>query len=215
MVTVRNWRSWCAFESSRNGARQSGRFSGQPHRIARAQIANLLSGSRFVLAVLWVIAFVSGNRHPEILGSIALAAAVSDFVDGRIARWMGHAASVGRWLDPLADIVFILTALSCEALARAIPIYIPVLIACSFLQYAIDSAVTGGSSAPVNSRLGHWGGIINFALVLVLAWAPPPLLPARLVRQASPLLAIFYVAAIFERTLNYLPLRAIRCGKSE
>jgi phosphatidylglycerophosphate synthase len=181
--------------------------------IARAHIANLLSTSRFVLAVIWVVAFVSGNRHPEILGSIALAAAVSDFADGRIARLMGHDTSVGRWLDALADIAFILTALSCEALAGAIPIYLPVLIACSFLQYAIDSVVISGSSTPVNSRLGHWGGITNFALVLVLAWAPPPLLLARLVRQASPLLAMFYIAAIFERALNYCPLRVIRRDK--
>jgi phosphatidylglycerophosphate synthase len=171
------------------------------HTIVRAQLANLLSASRFALAALWLFAFISGNRSPEILGSIALAAVVSDFADGRIARWMGHADGVGRWLDALADIVFILTALSSEALAGAIPVYIPALIACSFAQYAIDSVAISGSATPVKSRLGHWGGVINFGLVLVLAWTPPPLLPARLVRQASPLLAIFYLAAMFERVL--------------
>jgi phosphatidylglycerophosphate synthase len=181
--------------------------------IARAQLANLVSASRFVLAALWLVAFVSGNRGPLILGLIALAAAVSDFVDGRIARRMDHANGFGRWLDALADIVFILTALSSEALAGAIPVYIPVLIACSFAQYAIDSVAISRSSTPVKSRLGHWGGVINFALVLVLAWIPPPLLPTRLVRQASPLLALFYIAAILERALNYWPLRAIRCDE--
>lgn len=181
--------------------------------IARSQLANLLSALRFVLAALWLVAFIPGNRSPVILGSIALAAAVSDFADGRIARRMGHANGFGRWLDALADIFFILTALSSEALAGAIPIYIPVLIACSFAQYAIDSVAISRSSAPVKSRLGHWGGVINFALVLVLAWTPPPPLPARLVRQISPLLAFFYIAAIFERALNYWPLKAIRCDK--
>jgi phosphatidylglycerophosphate synthase len=181
--------------------------------IARAQLANLLSSSRLVLAALWLVAFTTGNRDPVILGSIAIAAAGSDFADGRIARRMGHADGVGRWLDPLADIVFILTALSSQALAGAIPIYIPVLITCSFAQYAIDSVAMSGSSTPVKSRLGHWGGVINFALVLLLAWTPPRLLPGRLVRQASPLLAIFYIAAIFERALNYWPLGAIRGNK--
>jgi phosphatidylglycerophosphate synthase len=182
----------------------------RPQSIARRQLANLLSASRFVLAAIWLVAFIPRNRGPVILGSIALAAAVSDFADGRIARRMGRANGVGRWLDALADIVFILTALWSEALAGAIPIYIPVLIACSFAQYAIDSVAISRSSTPVKSRLGHWGGVINFALVLVLAWIPPPLLPARLVREASPLLALFYIAAIFERALNYWPLRAIR-----
>jgi len=45
----------------------------RPQSIVRAQLANLLSGSRFVLAALWLVAFVSGNRGPVILGSIALA----------------------------------------------------------------------------------------------------------------------------------------------
>ena len=181
--------------------------------IARAQLANLLSASRFVLAALWLVAFLSGNRGQMILGSIALAAAASDFVDGRIARWMGHANGVGKWLDALGDIVFILTALSSEALAGTIPIYLPVLIACSFAQYVVDSVAISHSSAPVKSRLGHWGGVINFALVLVLSCTPSALLPARLVRQVSQLLALFYIAAILERALNYLPFRAIRCDK--
>jgi phosphatidylglycerophosphate synthase len=185
----------------------------RPQSITRAQLANLLSASRFLLAALWLVAFVSGNRGPVILGSIALAAAASDFVDGRIARWMGHANGFGKWLDALADIVFILTALSSEALAKAIPVYIPVLIACSFAQYAIDSVAISRSSTPVKSRLGHCGGVINFALVLILAWTPPSLLPVGLVRQVSPLFALFYIAAILERALNYWPLRAIHSDK--
>jgi phosphatidylglycerophosphate synthase len=196
--------------SSSNAEPPGDRPSPQRQSIAQAQLANLLSASRFVLAALWLVAFVSGNRRPDILGTIALAAAASDFADGRVARWTGHADGVGRWLDALADIIFILTALSSEALAGAIPIYIPVLIACSFAQYAIDSVAISGSATPVKSRLGHWGGLINFALVLVLAWTPPPLLPARLVRLVSPLLASFYIAAIFERTLNYRALRTLR-----
>src|SRR5712664_3682670 len=117
--------------------------------------------------------------------------------------------SFARAASALADIVFILTALSSEALVGAIPIYIPVLIACSFTQFAIDSVAISRSSTPVKSRIGHWGGVINFALVLVLAWTPPPLLPASLVGQISPLFALFYLAAIFERALNYWPLRVI------
>jgi hypothetical protein len=60
-----------------------------------------------------------------------------------------------------------------------------------------------GSSTPVKSRLGHWGGVINFALVITLAFAPPPRWPATLLRAGAPLIAIFYLAAIFERTLSY------------
>ena len=82
----------------------------------------------------------------------------------------------------------------------AIPLYIPLLIALSFSQYVIDSVVIGQPAAgPIRSRLGHWGGIINYALVITLAVAPPPAFPGALVRDLAPLLALFYIAAISER----------------
>ena len=168
--------------------------------------ANLLSASRFVLAAMWLAAFVHGDRRPEVLGPIALAAALSDFVDGRVARQMRSADQFGRWLDSTADIAFVLIALTCEAHAGAIPVYIPILIAVSFAQYAIDSVVISGSATLVKSRLGHWGGVINFALVLLLAFASCARWPGIVVREASPLLAIFYLAAIFERMLGYVSI---------
>ncbi len=116
---------------------------------------------------------------------------------------MGSAGRFGRWIDNLGDIAFVLTALACEALVGAIAAYIPALIAASFAQYAVDSLVIEGGSTPVRSRLGHWGGVINFALVILLAWAPPPRWPARIVRELSPLIAILYLAAILERALGY------------
>ncbi len=166
--------------------------------------ANLLSASRFVLGAMWLAAFVYGARRSEVLGPIALAAAVSDFVDGRVARLTPSVDQFGRWLDSVADIAFVLTALICEAQVGAIPTYIPALIGVSFAQYAIDSIVISGSPTPVRSRLGHLGGIVNFALVLLLAFGADARWPGIVAREASPLLAIFYFAAIFERMLGYV-----------
>jgi len=168
----------------------------------RSQTANLLSASRFVLAIAWLLAFEAGYTGAAVLGSIAIAGAISDLLDGRVARRMGIVGGVGRWLDSIADIVFVLTALTCEAWAGAIPFYIPMLIALSFSQYAIDSMLLSG--APIKSRLGHFGGIVNFALVIVLGLAPPPALPGVILRALCPMLAIFYIGAIGERMVGYL-----------
>ena len=173
--------------------------------ILRAQAANLLSASRMGLAALWLMAFGSGYRGAMPLGTIAIAGAVSDFLDGRLARRLQMAGGFGRWLDSIADIVFVLTALICEAWANAIAWYIPILIALSFSQYALDSIIfrrLGGG--PISSRLGHWGGVINFALVIVLAFAPPPSWPGATVRALSPVLAAVYLAAIGERVIGYV-----------
>ena len=164
--------------------------------------ANLLSSARLVLAGMWIIAFFSNHSLGHILGVVALAGAVSDFLDGRIARWTHSAGQFGRWLDNTADIVFVVAALSYQAYAGAIPIYLPALAAALFIQYAVDSIVIRGSSVPVKSHLGHWSGILNYLLVISLAWMPAVFL-ARLPRIAAPLIALFYVAAMCERALFY------------
>jgi phosphatidylglycerophosphate synthase len=167
----------------------------------RAQAANLLSAARLVLALAWLLAFEGGYTGATVLGSIAIAGAISDLLDGPVARRMGIAGGVGRWLDAGADIIFVLTALICEAFAGAIPFYIPILIAISFSQYAIDSMLLSG--APIRSRLGHFGGIINFAMVIVLGLAPPPAMSGIMLRELCPVLACFYFAAIGERIVRY------------
>jgi phosphatidylglycerophosphate synthase len=174
-----------------------------------AQTPNLLSAIRFLLAAVWIAAFMAGHRSLGVLCPIAIVGAISDFVDGRVARWMHRADGFGRWLDGFADIAFVATALSCEAAAGAIPFYVPMLIVISFGQYTIDSVMISRSSTPVRSRLGHWSGVLNFSLVITLALAPPPQWPGVLIREASPLLAIFYVAAIAERALGYRRLPSI------
>jgi phosphatidylglycerophosphate synthase len=173
--------------------------------------ANLLSASRFILAGLWLCAFHSGYG-PGILGPVSLASAASDFFDGRVARWTESVDTFGRWLDSFADVAFVLTVLVCEAYAGAIAAYLPVLIAASFSQYALDSTMISQSSAPVRSRLGHWGGVINFALAIALSVKLVSSLLARLIKELSPFLALFYLAAMFERAIHYVPLGA--AGKS-
>jgi phosphatidylglycerophosphate synthase len=172
-----------------------------------AQIPNGLSALRFALAAVWIELAAHGHDRRLSFAIVALAAAGSDFIDGRIARRLGVVSGGGRWLDGIADVTFVLAALFCEAAAGAIPFYIPILIALSFSQYVIDSIVIAQPAAgPVKSRLGHWGGIINYALVIALAIAPPPAPPGVIVRGLAPLIALFYLAAIAERAwLFYRP----------
>jgi phosphatidylglycerophosphate synthase len=173
-----------------------------------AQIPNGLSTLRFALAGIWIELAAHGYQGRLAFAIVAIVATGSDFIDGRIARRLGVASGSGRWLDGIADVSFVLAALFCEATAGAIPFYIPILIAVSFSQYAIDSVVIGPpATGPIKSRLGHWGGIINYALVITLAIAPPPALPGAIARGFAPLLAIFYTAAISERAWLYYRAR--------
>ena len=165
-----------------------------------AQIPNALSASRFVLAGIW-IALVANDvtpRAPYI--ALVLAAWATDYLDGQLARRFDVASGAGRWLDAIADVTFVLAAIISGAARGALPYYIPILIAASFTQYAVDSTLIARAGAgPIKSRLGHLGGMINYAIVIVLAIMPPPALPGRLLDRLCPLIAFFYIAAISER----------------
>jgi len=173
------------------------------HGALIARTPNALTISRFVLAAVWIIlARVAPGAFPA-FAILAVVAAVTDFIDGRVARRLGVAHDVGGWLDSIADVTFILAALGCYASARELPWSIPWLIALSFGQYAVDSLWLHRADAPVRSRLGHWGGIINYTLVLAMAVTKPESSARSYIRQAVPIIELFYVAAIIERALAY------------
>lgn len=70
-------------------------------------LPNAVSLSRLVLAA----AFVAESGRAWRVGLI-LAAALTDFLDGYLARRRGSATTWGAMLDPIADRVFVLTAVS-------------------------------------------------------------------------------------------------------
>ncbi len=180
-----------------------GNIASAPQGWTRANAANLLTAGRFAAAAGWIALFGARPGSTIGLGSIAVAASLSDLFDGRIARMLGTSSGAGRWLDGVADVSFVLAVLGGEAWRGAIPAYVPALIAASFTQYSADSMLRGDARAPIRSRLGHWGGVLNYALAIVLSFAPPPNPVGAVVRTCAPLLGLYYVAAILERVFMY------------
>ena len=145
--------------------------------------ANLVTLLRIALTPLFVVAVwraahgVSGWPAAAMFTAIA----ISDIVDGRIARRLGVASSVGRVLDHGADIGFLLAALVTYVVLGAAPWWVPASIAISFAFYVLDSLRRSAARPQlVGSRLGHLGGIANYVVVgalvgnhtVGLAWLP-------------------------------------------
>jgi len=167
-----------------------------------AQVANALSLTRFGLAAAWIIAARTGKQ--QALMPIAALAIASDFLDGRVARRLRAESVAGRWLDGIADVMFLLTAMGCEVIASRLPIYVPLLVAALFAQYVADSALRTGR--PIASRVGHWCGIVNYAIVLLLSTGLASASAA--VMRVSPILAAFYIIAMAERAWLYYEPRS-------
>ena len=95
-------------------------------------LANKITISR-ILLVPFFIAFILYSKW-EMALVVFLVAAVSDAVDGYVARTMKQRTELGKILDPIADKLLILSAFICFSvsgkLAPAIkpPLYVPIVI---------------------------------------------------------------------------------------
>jgi CDP-diacylglycerol--glycerol-3-phosphate 3-phosphatidyltransferase len=73
-------------------------------------LPNLLSAARIATGPVLAWAVLTAQA-PGLALAIVVAAAVSDFLDGLAARATGQVSELGAVLDPIADKIFVLTAL--------------------------------------------------------------------------------------------------------
>jgi cardiolipin synthase len=68
-------------------------------------IPNILSGIRILLSFFYLWVYVTGEAGDkrELLAGILIVSAVTDWLDGRIARKFHMVSEVGKILDPIAD----------------------------------------------------------------------------------------------------------------
>lgn len=104
-----------------------------PERASLATVPNLLTVSRIPLAALvWVFPL-----HPAWVLGLMLLAGLTDILDGALERRrrlrldpaLRNAPSIGVWLDPLCDKIFILSLLTAVTISRGQPFWLIPLIA--------------------------------------------------------------------------------------
>lgn len=93
--------------------------------------ANLLTISRMVLVPIVALCMLYG--HPGWALATFLVAALTDLLDGLIARWIGQQTTLGAWLDPMADkllllTVFVILTLPGFGLTHRLPVWLTVLV---------------------------------------------------------------------------------------
>ncbi len=93
-------------------------------------LPNFLTFARLAALPFLVIAILDGRAWAALV--IFLAAAVTDIVDGYVARTFGMGSPLGAWLDPIADKLFLVSSFVVFALpgtptAVRIPIWLLVL----------------------------------------------------------------------------------------
>jgi len=89
-------------------------------------IPNLITLARIILVPVVVWAIASGQLRLAFL--LFLAAAISDGVDGFLAKRFGMKTELGAYLDPLADKVLIVSIYVTLGITGVIPLWIVILV---------------------------------------------------------------------------------------
>jgi phosphatidylglycerophosphate synthase len=124
---------------------------------------------RVALAIVFARTFADGAWSPLCAFAVA---AVSDYVDGPLARRAGGPTPHGVLLDAGADVVFVLVATITGVTAGRLSWTVPAAIACAATPYLLATARRSraeGGPARAYSTVGHWAGVCNYALAGLLA----------------------------------------------
>ncbi|MDA8229716.1 MAG: CDP-diacylglycerol--glycerol-3-phosphate 3-phosphatidyltransferase [Magnetospirillum sp.] len=173
-------------------------------------LPNLLTISRIVVIPLVVATFyVDGETPRWIACALFVAAAVTDWFDGHLARTRNQVSALGRFLDPIADkllvgaVLFMLAAFHRVSLLGMLPALVILLreILVSGLREFLAEVRIG---MPV-TRLAKWKtGLQMVALpVLLVGDAGPAVLHVRLAGEVC-----LWVAALLTLVTGWDYLRA-------
>lgn len=109
-------------------------------------IPNALSIARILVAPILVVLLLSPDEKRSVIAaSLFIAVCLTDWLDGYLARRMGIVTAFGKFLDPLADKLLIVTALIMLVPLERVPAWMVAVIV------AREMAVTGLRALAVES----------------------------------------------------------------
>jgi phosphatidylglycerophosphate synthase len=187
-----------------------------------SRAADLCTGLRVLLAPVLAWQFGLPREQAGLMPLVVyMIAAVSDAVDGQLARAAGTASRRGRVFDHAADALLLFPSLFVLAGGRRVPFALPIAAVAAFALYVLDGWRRGGSLAAIDltaSRSGAVGGVLNYGVVGAAAVAVIVDLRAldQAIHAAAFAVAAVNAAAAFERVqLMLMPARATRAAETE
>lgn len=167
----------------------------RPHGLQGSlNLPNAISAARFPLAAL----FPAVGEALRIV--VVAVAAVSDWIDGRVARSSGRVTAVGEVIDPVADKTFMLVVLVTLGVEGALPLWtVPVLLTRD-IGVALGAGVLAMRGRRVRMPARRVGKLVTWlqflAIGVMLLWPAAGLWLAPVVGAAGLLALRDYAASL-------------------
>lgn len=154
-------------------------------------VPNILSFVRLILIPVFVLLLLAGDYGWALL--VIAVSAITDFVDGFVARHFNQVTRLGQLLDPAADRLFILSTLLGLAWVGVLPWWFAaVIVARDLLLLALGVVLANYRFGPL--PVHHLGKMGTFALLFAL---PVLLLAAAFPTIAGVALPLGWAAALW------------------
>jgi cardiolipin synthase len=130
-------------------------------------LPNLLTATRLVLVpfVLWNLA----QGDLDMAFWLFAAAAVSDLLDGNLARWLNQRTVLGAWLDPIADKAMLLSTLLMLVWLEALPLWLGALVALRDVVVLLGAAAYRSLTGGLEVAPTRWGKVATAAEFILVA----------------------------------------------
>ncbi len=131
-------------------------------------VPNIISSFRIALTPVFVAAFVWGGEQGGILAALVfLLAALSDFLDGYLARRFQCTSELGKILDPAGDKLMTLALVACLAHRQIIPEWVLWFFLAKELLTTVGSLFLRGRVVKEVPASNIFGKVTTFSLFTV------------------------------------------------
>jgi len=141
--------------------------------IAGVNLPNAITFSRLIMTAAFVLAVSQRSLTGYGTGLVLfIIAAVSDWLDGYLARKMGLVTPLGKLMDPLADKILVSAAFVFFTEQRLCPVWVTALIiGREFLVTGLRQIAIEAGEVLAADRLGKWKTTFQLAyLITGLIW---------------------------------------------
>lgn len=134
-------------------------------------LPNILSVFRLCLVPVFVIVYFSNFRYSGIFAVLIYGiAALSDILDGKIARKYNMTSTLGKILDPLGDKLMTFAVLTCITIDKVVPFWAIIIFVVKETLMGIGGFVIYKrvSDMPPSNFFGKCSTIVFFAVCVIL-----------------------------------------------